>query len=199
MPELPDLVHIVKALGPEIEGRRITRAEVKNPIVLRVLVPGSLAELAAGYLFWEPAGAAAIVPPHAAASRAISAALEAAPEPRQRAFAKIVDEPASALGPPGRRPNSAEAVARALGAAPRLFCGQRLERAGARRSPIVRARRAGEAARAARARRIPPGPPRPRRPLHTATDVVPRAGRSRPSHDRATISSREPLISSAAG
>jgi formamidopyrimidine-DNA glycosylase len=48
MPELPDLVHIVKALGPEIEGRRITRAIVKNPIVLRVLVPGSFPELVAG-------------------------------------------------------------------------------------------------------------------------------------------------------
>jgi formamidopyrimidine-DNA glycosylase len=45
MPELPDLVHIVKALGPEIEGRRITRVAVKNPIVLRVLVPGSFPEL----------------------------------------------------------------------------------------------------------------------------------------------------------
>jgi formamidopyrimidine-DNA glycosylase len=48
MPELPDLVHIVKALGPEIEGRRITRAIVKNPIVLRVHVPGSFPELVAG-------------------------------------------------------------------------------------------------------------------------------------------------------
>jgi formamidopyrimidine-DNA glycosylase len=48
MPELPDLVHIVKALGPEIEGRRIVGAKVKNPIVLRVLVPGSFPELVAG-------------------------------------------------------------------------------------------------------------------------------------------------------
>jgi len=48
MPELPDLVHIVKALGPEIEGRRIMRATVKNPIVLRVLVPGPFPELVAG-------------------------------------------------------------------------------------------------------------------------------------------------------
>jgi formamidopyrimidine-DNA glycosylase len=51
MPELPDLVHIVKALGPEIQGRRITRAAVKNPIVLRVLVPGSFPELIAGKSF----------------------------------------------------------------------------------------------------------------------------------------------------
>ena len=48
MPELPDLVHIVKALGPEIEGRRIVGVKVKNPIVLRVLVPGSFPELVAG-------------------------------------------------------------------------------------------------------------------------------------------------------
>jgi formamidopyrimidine-DNA glycosylase len=48
MPELPDLVHIVKALGPELEGRRITRAIVKNPIVLRILVPGEFPELVAG-------------------------------------------------------------------------------------------------------------------------------------------------------
>ena len=48
MPELPDLVHILKALGPRIEGRRILRATVKNPIVLRVLVPGSFQELVAG-------------------------------------------------------------------------------------------------------------------------------------------------------
>jgi formamidopyrimidine-DNA glycosylase len=51
MPELPDLVHIVKALGPRIEGRRILRASVKNPIVLRVLVPGSFPELVSGRTF----------------------------------------------------------------------------------------------------------------------------------------------------
>jgi formamidopyrimidine-DNA glycosylase len=48
MPELPDLVHIVKALGPELEARRIVGAKVKNPIVLRVLVPGAFPELVAG-------------------------------------------------------------------------------------------------------------------------------------------------------
>jgi len=48
MPELPDLVHIVKALRPEIEGRRIARASVKNPIVLRVLVPGDFPGLVTG-------------------------------------------------------------------------------------------------------------------------------------------------------
>ena len=48
LPELPDLVHIVKTLGPGIEGRRITHAVVKNPVVLRVLVPGSFPDLVAG-------------------------------------------------------------------------------------------------------------------------------------------------------
>jgi formamidopyrimidine-DNA glycosylase len=48
MPELPDLVHIVKTLGPEIEGRRIAHAGVKNPIVLRVLVPGEFPDLVTG-------------------------------------------------------------------------------------------------------------------------------------------------------
>jgi formamidopyrimidine-DNA glycosylase len=48
MPELPDLVHIVKTLGPKIEGRLISHATVKNSIVLRVLVPGEFPELVAG-------------------------------------------------------------------------------------------------------------------------------------------------------
>jgi formamidopyrimidine-DNA glycosylase len=51
MPELPDLVHIVKALGPQIEGRRITRVAVKESIVLRLLVPGRFEELLTGCRF----------------------------------------------------------------------------------------------------------------------------------------------------
>jgi formamidopyrimidine-DNA glycosylase len=51
MPELPDLVHIVKALMPELPGRRITRVAVKEPIVLRVLVPGSFESLLEGLSF----------------------------------------------------------------------------------------------------------------------------------------------------
>lgn len=51
MPELPDLVRIAKALGPELEGRRITRAIVKEPVVLRVLAPGSFAGLVEGAAF----------------------------------------------------------------------------------------------------------------------------------------------------
>jgi formamidopyrimidine-DNA glycosylase len=48
LPELPDLVHIVKALGPKIEGRRISHATVQNPIILRVLVPGAFPDLVSG-------------------------------------------------------------------------------------------------------------------------------------------------------
>ncbi|OHD72799.1 MAG: hypothetical protein A2177_09010 [Spirochaetes bacterium RBG_13_68_11] len=41
MPELPDLVHLVKALAPVLPGRTVVRAAVREPIVLRVLVPGA--------------------------------------------------------------------------------------------------------------------------------------------------------------
>ena len=41
MPELPDLVHLVKALVPALPGRTVARVTVREPIVLRVLVPGS--------------------------------------------------------------------------------------------------------------------------------------------------------------
>jgi formamidopyrimidine-DNA glycosylase len=47
LPELPDLVHIVNTLGPKIQGRLISHATVKNPVVLRVLVPGTLPDLVA--------------------------------------------------------------------------------------------------------------------------------------------------------
>lgn len=41
MPELPDLVHLVKVLAPVLPGRTVVRVAVREPIVLRVLVPGS--------------------------------------------------------------------------------------------------------------------------------------------------------------
>jgi formamidopyrimidine-DNA glycosylase len=41
VPELPDLVHLVKALAPVLPGRSVARVTVREPIVLRVLVPGS--------------------------------------------------------------------------------------------------------------------------------------------------------------
>jgi len=41
VPELPDLVHLVKALAPVLPGRTVARVTVREPIVLRVLVSGS--------------------------------------------------------------------------------------------------------------------------------------------------------------
>lgn len=41
MPELPDLEYIASRLAPAIVGRRITAVTVKEPIVIRVLVPGA--------------------------------------------------------------------------------------------------------------------------------------------------------------
>jgi len=41
VPELPDLHYIVKTLAPRIIGRRITGVTVKEPIVLRMLLPDS--------------------------------------------------------------------------------------------------------------------------------------------------------------
>jgi formamidopyrimidine-DNA glycosylase len=40
MPELPDLQNIVERLAPRLEGRRVTEATVREPIVLRVLLAG---------------------------------------------------------------------------------------------------------------------------------------------------------------
>lgn len=48
MPELPDLVHIVSSLAPEITGLAVTGATVKEPIVLRLLVEGGFSELVSG-------------------------------------------------------------------------------------------------------------------------------------------------------
>ena len=53
MPELPDLVHIVRALGPALLGRRVEAVRVKNPIVLRVLLPGDFGALLEGRRFEE--------------------------------------------------------------------------------------------------------------------------------------------------
>jgi len=39
VPELPDLEHIVKTLVPRLVGRRIEKVTVKEPIVLRMLLP----------------------------------------------------------------------------------------------------------------------------------------------------------------
>ena len=51
MPELPDLVYIADRLRPLLAGRRIAKASVANPTVLRVLVLGDFGELLAGDSF----------------------------------------------------------------------------------------------------------------------------------------------------
>ena len=51
MPELPDLEYIVAVLGSVLPGRKIETVRVKNPVVLRVAVPGTLPELIQGHTF----------------------------------------------------------------------------------------------------------------------------------------------------
>jgi len=41
VPELPDLEYIVKKLAPRVIGRTITRVTVREPIVIRMLLPGA--------------------------------------------------------------------------------------------------------------------------------------------------------------
>jgi formamidopyrimidine-DNA glycosylase len=51
MPELPDLEYIVSALGRVLPGRRILQVRVKNPIVLRLGVTGTLQDVCMGRAF----------------------------------------------------------------------------------------------------------------------------------------------------
>ena len=51
MPELPDLEYIVSVLGRELRGRRIDQVRVKNPIVLRLGIPGTLQDACVGQTF----------------------------------------------------------------------------------------------------------------------------------------------------
>jgi formamidopyrimidine-DNA glycosylase len=53
MPELPDLEYIVEGLAPKIIGRRITEISVKEPIVIRMLVPRSFGDALIGRTFGE--------------------------------------------------------------------------------------------------------------------------------------------------
>jgi len=48
MPELPDLEYIISVLGRKVAGRRILQARVRNPIVLRLGLPGTLPDLCRG-------------------------------------------------------------------------------------------------------------------------------------------------------
>ncbi len=53
MPELPDLQYIVAKLGPQIAGRRIIDVTIKEPIVIRMLLPdaGGFVEAVTGRTF----------------------------------------------------------------------------------------------------------------------------------------------------
>ena len=51
MPELPDLAYIVDKLKPALTGRTVTQVEVDEPIVIRMLAPGSFIEALTGQRF----------------------------------------------------------------------------------------------------------------------------------------------------
>jgi len=51
MPELPDLIYLEKRLPPLVIGRRIAAVEIKEPIVLRMLLPGDFAGVLRGAEF----------------------------------------------------------------------------------------------------------------------------------------------------
>ena len=51
MPELPDMEYIVSVLGRVLRGRRIEQVRVKNPIVLRLGIPGTLQDVCVGQTF----------------------------------------------------------------------------------------------------------------------------------------------------
>ena len=51
MPELPDLEYIVSILDQALPGRQICHVRVKNPIVMRLGVPGGLQDICLGQTF----------------------------------------------------------------------------------------------------------------------------------------------------
>jgi len=51
MPELPDLIYLEKRLSPLVTGQRIVAVEIKEPIVLRLLLPGDFASTVSGAEF----------------------------------------------------------------------------------------------------------------------------------------------------
>ncbi len=51
MPELPDLIYLEKRLAPLVAGQRIIGVEVKEPIVIRMLLPGDFTAALAGAEF----------------------------------------------------------------------------------------------------------------------------------------------------
>ena len=53
MPELPDLLYQRAYLLPRIRGRTVTGAEVRQPVVVRMAVPGGLQEAVTGRVFLD--------------------------------------------------------------------------------------------------------------------------------------------------
>jgi formamidopyrimidine-DNA glycosylase len=51
MPEIPDIVYIHKRLAAWLPGRAIAGVEVRDPIVLRLMLPGPPAEILGGHTF----------------------------------------------------------------------------------------------------------------------------------------------------
>jgi formamidopyrimidine-DNA glycosylase len=51
MPELPDLIHLEKRLSSLLTGQRILGVEIKEPIVIRMLLPGDFATALTGAEF----------------------------------------------------------------------------------------------------------------------------------------------------
>jgi formamidopyrimidine-DNA glycosylase len=51
MPELPDLIYLEKRLSPLLAGQRIVEVEIKEPIVIRMLLPGDFAAALRGAEF----------------------------------------------------------------------------------------------------------------------------------------------------
>ena len=51
MPELPDLEYIVRKLSPLLSGRTIESVTIKEPILFRIMVPGTVQDLLPGQEF----------------------------------------------------------------------------------------------------------------------------------------------------
>jgi formamidopyrimidine-DNA glycosylase len=51
MPELPDLIYLEKRLSPLLAGQRIVNVDIKEPIVIRMLLPGDFVEALIGASF----------------------------------------------------------------------------------------------------------------------------------------------------
>lgn len=51
MPELPDVVYLVRRLSPLLQGQRVTFVKVEEPVVVRMLLPGDFVHALIGCSF----------------------------------------------------------------------------------------------------------------------------------------------------